>query len=59
MSTLTHIDAEGRASMVDVAGKTATDRIARAEGRILLLPETLDLIRAGAMKKGDCIFILF
>lgn len=53
MSTLTHIDAEGRASMVDVAGKTATDRIARAEGRILLLPETLDLIRAGAMKKGD------
>lgn len=53
MSTLTHIDAEGRASMVDVAGKAATDRIARAEGRILLLPETLALIRAGAMKKGD------
>jgi len=55
MSGLTHLDAEGRAHMVDVAGKAVTDRTATAEGRILMQAETLAMIRAGAAKKGDVI----
>lgn len=39
--------------MVDVSDKAATHRIARAEGRIVMLPETVALIRAGDAKKGD------
>lgn len=53
MSTLTHLDGAGNASMVDVSAKAATKRVATAEGRIVMKPETLALIRAGAMKKGD------
>ncbi|MCA0423673.1 MAG: cyclic pyranopterin monophosphate synthase MoaC [Proteobacteria bacterium] len=53
MSDLTHLDAAGNASMVDVSAKAVTERIATAEGRIVMKPETLALIRAGAMKKGD------
>ncbi|MFI4922872.1 MAG: cyclic pyranopterin monophosphate synthase MoaC [Burkholderiales bacterium] len=50
---LTHFDAQGRASMVDVAGKSETRRIARASGRIVMLPATLKKILAGNTKKGD------
>ena len=50
---LTHFDAQGRASMVDVAGKSETRRIARASGRIVMLPATLKKILAGSAKKGD------
>ena len=50
---LTHFDAQGRASMVDVAGKSETRRIARASGRIVMLPTTLNKILAGSAKKGD------
>ncbi len=50
---LTHFDAQGRASMVDVAGKSETRRIARASGRIFMLPATLKKILAGSAKKGD------
>lgn len=39
--------------MVDVSAKPATRRVARAGGRILMQPETLDLIRSGSAKKGD------
>ena len=39
--------------MVDVSGKAATHRIARAEGRITLLPATLALVLQGTAKKGD------
>jgi cyclic pyranopterin monophosphate synthase len=39
--------------MVDVSGKEATVRIARAEGAVVMLPETLQLIRKGDAKKGD------
>ena len=49
----THFDAQGRASMVDVAGKSETRRIARASGRIVMLPATLRKILAGSAKKGD------
>lgn len=50
---LTHFDSRGQAHMVDVAGKTETHRIARARGRIYMLPATLRLILAGGAKKGD------
>lgn len=53
MSKLSHLDAAGNASMVDVSAKAVTERVATAEGRIVMKPETLALIRAGAMKKGD------
>ncbi len=49
----THFDAAGQAHMVDVAGKDVTRRIARAGGRITMLPETLALIRRGGARKGD------
>ena len=39
--------------MVDVADKDETRRVARAGGRIVMLPATLALIRAGGAKKGD------
>ncbi len=50
---LTHLDESGSASMVDVGGKLVTRRIARAGGRITMKRETLRLIRAGDLKKGD------
>ena len=54
-STLTHLDTSGAANMVDVTDKPATDRTARAEGQIVMRPETLALIREGDAKKGDVI----
>ena len=53
MSTLTHLDEKGEAAMVDVSGKDVTERTAIAEGYIVMLPETLSLIREGNAKKGD------
>jgi len=53
MSRLTHLDAAGKAQMVDVSAKDDTIRVALAEGRVLMKPETLDLIVAGAAAKGD------
>jgi cyclic pyranopterin phosphate synthase len=55
MSEFTHINAEGRAKMVDVGEKAFTDRTAIARGEILMQPETIEKIRQGAMKKGDVI----
>ncbi|GLK83659.1 cyclic pyranopterin monophosphate synthase MoaC [Ancylobacter defluvii] len=52
---LSHLDAAGAANMVDVADKAVTDRIAVAEGRVVMLPETLALIESGNAKKGDVI----
>jgi cyclic pyranopterin phosphate synthase len=53
MSELTHLDRSGAANMVDVSDKQATTRVARAEGRIVMQPDTMALIRAGNAKKGD------
>jgi len=50
---LTHFDEQGAARMVDVAGKEATHRIARACGRIKMRPETLNVIKGGTSRKGD------
>jgi cyclic pyranopterin phosphate synthase len=49
----THFDGAGQAHMVDVAVKEVTRRLARAGGRIVMLPATLALIRAGDARKGD------
>lgn len=54
---LTHIDEQGRADMVDVGDKPDTDRIAVAEGAVYVKPETLKLIQAGNMKKGDVLTV--
>lgn len=53
MSGLTHIDAEGRARMVDVSDKPETAREAVAEGFVRLAPETLALAVSGQGRKGD------
>lgn len=50
---LTHMDDQGRARMVDVGDKPESDRWARARGAVLLSPATLELARAGDLKKGD------
>ena len=50
---LTHLDGEGQAFMVDVGGKDMTERMAVAEARVKMKPETLEMILAGNMKKGD------
>lgn len=55
MSELTHLDAAGRARMVDVGGKAASDRIAYATGSITMASETLDAIERNALSKGDAI----
>jgi cyclic pyranopterin phosphate synthase len=51
--SLTHIGARGEARMVDVSAKGETERVAVAEGRVVMRRKTLDLILAGDMKKGD------
>jgi cyclic pyranopterin monophosphate synthase len=53
MSALTHFDAHGQAHMVDVGDKPSTHRVAVAEGRIEMQPETLALVAQGTAKKGD------
>jgi len=52
-SPLTHLDAQGRASMVDVGEKPETHRVAIAGGEVVMRPETLALIRQGNLRKGD------
>ena len=54
---LPHFDATGQAYMVDVSAKGETHRVARAGGRILMLPETLEQIASGNAKKGDVLGI--
>ena len=52
---LTHLDESGKASMVDVSAKPRVRRTARAEGFIILAPETLALVRENALAKGDAL----
>ncbi len=51
--TLTHLDAAGRASMVDVTDKAATIREAQAQAWVRMQPSTLQLIQANGHPKGD------
>ncbi len=52
-AALTHIDAKGEARMVDVSAKPDTERVAVAEGRVVMTRKTLDLIVKGNAAKGD------
>jgi indole-3-glycerol phosphate synthase len=54
---LTHTDLDGRAHMVDVSAKDATDRVAIAGARVVMKPETLARIAAGAVAKGDVLAV--
>jgi cyclic pyranopterin phosphate synthase len=54
---LTHLDAAGRARMVDVGAKPDSQRLAVAKGEVHMQKETLDLIRAGTLKKGDVLTV--
>lgn len=57
MSDLTHFNQAGEAHMVDVGNKSITKRVAIAEGQIMMLDKTLDLIKQGNHKKGDVLGI--
>jgi cyclic pyranopterin monophosphate synthase len=50
---LTHLSNCGEARMVDVSAKAATERVAIAEGRVVMQKKTLDIVRKGNAKKGD------
>jgi cyclic pyranopterin phosphate synthase len=50
---LSHLDQRGQARMVDVSGKIPTERIARAEGKVIMRKETLDAVIEGNALKGD------
>ena len=54
---LTHLDESGQARMVDVGAKPDTERVAIARGRINMKAETLRLIQAGTVKKGDVLTV--
>ncbi|MAY36728.1 MAG: cyclic pyranopterin monophosphate synthase MoaC [Spongiibacteraceae bacterium] len=55
--SLTHIDAQGNAQMVDVTAKAVTEREARAQALITMKPETLSMIVNGEHKKGDVLAV--
>jgi cyclic pyranopterin phosphate synthase len=57
MAKLSHLDDSGRVHMVDVGSKPDTERLAIAKGEVIMQPQTLALIRDGAMKKGDVISV--
>lgn len=54
---LSHLDSTGRASMVDVGSKSITERSAIARGEVRMQRETLELIKAGEIKKGDVLTV--
>ncbi|UCH59702.1 MAG: cyclic pyranopterin monophosphate synthase MoaC [Anaerolineales bacterium] len=56
-SKLSHLDESGRTRMVDVGAKPDSERLAIAKGAVVMQPETLALIREGALKKGDVLSV--
>lgn len=56
-SSLTHLDSAGKAHMVDVGGKPATERMAIARGQVRMRVETLALIRKNELRKGDVLTV--
>jgi len=56
-SRLTHIDADGKAAMVDVSDKDVTERSATAVGSVIVAPATMRLIQDGTVKKGDVLSV--
>lgn len=57
VARLSHVDARGRARMVDVAAKPVTERVAVAGATIRMRPGTLRLIRAGKIAKGEVLAV--
>ncbi|MFC2064039.1 cyclic pyranopterin monophosphate synthase MoaC [Chloroflexota bacterium] len=54
---LTHLDESGKAKMVDISMKNSTGRIAVAKGEIKMQSNTLSLIKAGSLDKGDVLTV--
>ena len=57
MAEFTHFNESGWARMVDVSAKGSTERVATAEGRVLMAPETLEKIQRGKIAKGDVLAV--
>ncbi len=57
MARLTHLDADGQAAMVDVSDKSFTERVATAQGSVLMQPATTRMILDGGVKKGDVLSV--
>jgi cyclic pyranopterin monophosphate synthase len=55
--SLSHVDAAGRARMVDVSGKPVTERVAVAEGQVRMSREAFDQVAANAVAKGDVLAV--
>lgn len=53
MSSLTHVDDEGRARMIDVGAKAVTRRVAHAAGRLTTTEAVIALVRADGLPKAD------
>ena len=53
MSEFSHLDIKGNVKMVDVTDKVATVRMAKAEGKISMLPETISSIQSDSLPKGN------
>jgi cyclic pyranopterin phosphate synthase len=57
MAEFTHFNESGRARMVDVSSKASTERVATAQAKILLQPETLEKIQRRTIAKGDVLAV--
>jgi cyclic pyranopterin monophosphate synthase len=57
VESLTHLDAEGRARMVDISAKPATERWARARALVRMTPATAERVVAGDLPKGDVVSV--
>ena len=55
--SFTHINQQGYAHMVDVSTKVDSNRVARAQAVVHMMPETLKAVRTGAVKKGDVLAV--
>lgn len=57
MAEFTHFNESGRARMVDVGAKAQTERVATAQAKVYLQPETLEKIQRGKIAKGDVLAV--
>ena len=57
MEKLSHLDAQGKARMVDISDKEITQREAIAKGSIVMKPATFALLKQGKVEKGDALVV--
>lgn len=57
MADFTHFNNSGLARMVDISAKEVTERLATAQAKVFLLPETLERIQRGKIAKGDVLAV--